>query len=117
MRRSAVTAQTLRGEGFFMLNLTRQPSDGRAGDETLADLIDHATAALRAASRVEVPFRHWLFRDVLADPLCRSLVALPVPPPPIADTHGKRDSYNEQRHFSSLAYRHLHPTLDPLPPM
>ncbi|MGE0416097.1 MAG: 2OG-Fe(II) oxygenase [Acetobacteraceae bacterium] len=55
--------------------------------------------ALRAAERREAPFRHWLLTDVLPRVLCQPLLELPLTPPDVDDTQGKRETHNASRIF------------------
>ena len=45
------------------------------------------------------PFRHWLLEGALPDAACAAIDALPVAPPRIADTLGKRETNNSTRLF------------------
>jgi hypothetical protein len=45
------------------------------------------------------PFRHWLLSDILPDEVCAAIDALPVAPPRIMDTLGKRETHNSSRLF------------------
>jgi len=52
------------------------------------------------ASRCEIrPFRHWLLEGALPDAACAAIDALPVAPPRIADTLGRRETNNSTRLF------------------
>ncbi len=57
--------------------------------------------ALRRAARVDTPYRYWLPHGVLPLDLAQALTELPFPPPPVADTLGKRETHNAQRIFVS----------------
>ncbi|GGF43483.1 hypothetical protein GCM10011611_57400 [Aliidongia dinghuensis] len=61
------------------------------------------------ACREEMPFRHWLLRDVLPDATCRALRALPFAPPRIADTAGRRETHNSSRLFFGAEAQARHP--------
>jgi hypothetical protein len=63
--------------------------------------IELAVAALIVAEKVTQPFTHWLFEDALPVALCQEILRLPIDPPSIEDTHGKRDSHNNLRRFFS----------------
>ena len=65
--------------------------------------------ALRRAARVEAPYRHWLLNNVLPTDLARALTKLPLPPPLIADTQGKRETHNSLRIFASPANQDRYP--------
>lgn len=81
-------------------------------------ILDHAGAhvrrTLRRAQRVEAPYRHWLLSGVLPSSLCRSVVALPFPPPAIDDTRGRRETHNGSRIFVSAANRRRYPACEAL---
>jgi hypothetical protein len=49
--------------------------------------------------RQTLPFRHWLLEGVLPESACAAIDALPVAPPRIADTLGKRETNNSTRLF------------------
>jgi hypothetical protein len=56
--------------------------------------------ACLAASRGETrPFRHWLLDGVLPDSALTAIDALPVAPPRIAETLGRRETHNSTRLF------------------
>jgi len=63
----------------------------------------HVRRALRRSAREDMPFRHWLLRQVLPSSLCPAVAALPFPPPSIADTQGRRETHNASRIFASAA--------------
>ncbi len=45
------------------------------------------------------PFRYWLLEDVLPADVCVGIDAIPVAPPEIDDTRGKRETHNSSRLF------------------
>ncbi len=55
--------------------------------------------SLAASRRREQPYRHWTMHNVLPESTCRDVVALPVDPPKIDDTRGKRETHNSLRRF------------------
>jgi hypothetical protein len=60
--------------------------------------------AFAQAERREQPFRHWLLQDVLPPGVCEEVTGLPIAPPRIADTRGKRETNNHSRfHFGASA--------------
>ena len=62
------------------------------------------------ASRVSAePFRHWLLSDILPVEICDGIDALPVRPPKIEDTGGKRETHNSSRLFFGSDNRRRHP--------
>jgi hypothetical protein len=54
------------------------------------------------------PFPHWLLNRVLPEPTCHAIDALPVAPPDIGDTQGKRETHNNSRFFFGEAQRATH---------
>jgi hypothetical protein len=58
------------------------------------------------------PFRHWLLRDMLPPATCAAIDALPVTPPAIGDTFGRRETHNSSRLFFGVEQRALHPVCD-----
>ncbi|MGO8835406.1 MAG: 2OG-Fe(II) oxygenase [Roseiarcus sp.] len=66
--------------------------------------------ACLAASRCETrPFRHWLLEGALPEATCAAIDALPVAPPRIADTLGKRETNNSTRLFFGAEQIARHP--------
>jgi hypothetical protein len=63
----------------------------------------HFTACLERAVAGTHPFRHWLLEAVLPEATCRQIDVLPVQPPRITDTLGKRETHNSMRLFLGLA--------------
>lgn len=45
------------------------------------------------------PFRHWLLADALPPDAAGAIAHLPLPPPIMGETHGKRETFNQQRIF------------------
>lgn len=60
------------------------------------------------------PYRHWLLNGILSDEACAAIDALPVQPPPIGDTLGKRETNNSTRLFFGVPQRAVHPVCDAL---
>jgi hypothetical protein len=63
----------------------------------------HLLAALDRAETSSQPFRHWQFRQILPPELAEALTILPLPPAPIGDTAGRRETHNALRRFCSPA--------------
>jgi len=59
----------------------------------------HFLGALSHARGCAQPFPHWLLDAVLPPDTCAAIRGLPIEPPRIADTDGKRDSHNASRRF------------------
>ena len=74
----------------------------------------HFTHALDRSTRSDTPYPHWLLTDALPDGTCRAILALPVPPPEIGDTEGRRETNNSTRVFVSPELRAAHPAADSL---
>jgi hypothetical protein len=70
--------------------------------------------AVAAAAEHAVPFRHWLIEKLLPPALPRAIAALPLAPPAIADTRGKRETGNSLRVFLSPEFRARFPVCAPL---
>ena len=68
----------------------------------ISESVRHALGAGFAPSK---PFRHWLLRDVVPASLAAEICALPVAPPHVADTHGKRETNNATRTYFSPTAR------------
>ncbi|MGD1038320.1 MAG: 2OG-Fe(II) oxygenase [Roseiarcus sp.] len=51
------------------------------------------------------PFRHWLLENILPADVCAGIDALPLTPPEIGDTRGKRETHNSSRLFFGPKHR------------
>lgn len=60
--------------------------------------LDHGRAGTK-------PYRHWFLRDVFPEDVCNAVKALPLDPPRIKDTKGKRETNNDTRTFFSVENR------------
>ena len=58
------------------------------------------------------PFRHWLLAEMLPAETCAAVDALPVTPPVIADTMGRRETHNSSRLFFGVDERAQHAVCD-----
>jgi hypothetical protein len=67
--------------------------------DDLAPVAARLIACFDASRREPKPFRHWLLEGILPESACEALDALPVAPPRIADTLGKRETHNSARLF------------------
>lgn len=65
-------------------------------------IVDRISDCLDAAEARTSPFRHWLLEDVLPADAAHAIPALPIAPPAIGDTLGKRDTHNATRCFFSV---------------
>ena len=72
---------------------------------TMGDVGRHVLGALSASQCGASPFRHWLIDDVLPHDIPPGITALPLPPPAIGETLGKRETNNSTRIFFSASNR------------
>jgi hypothetical protein len=68
----------------------------------LLSSLDHSDSAT-------YPFRHWLLNHILPHSTCKAIDALPMVPPEITDTAGKRETHNSTRLFFNPPQRSAHP--------
>jgi len=79
-----------------------QAMDSRAPqamDADLQPLFATLTASLTAQPPVDAPYRHWLLRDVMPEPVARQLAALPFEAPDLHGVSGKRELHNDTRQY------------------
>ncbi len=79
-----------------------------------ASIAAHIRASLAAAAPRATPYRHWLPQAILPVPVLDALDALPLVPPAIADTAGRRETHNAARQFFGMAERASFPVYDAL---
>ena len=60
------------------------------------------------------PFGHWLLDDALPPEVAHAIPALPISPPEIGDTLGKRETHNSKRVFFSAENRARFPVCESL---
>jgi hypothetical protein len=72
----------------------------------------HFLGSLHRSDCDPYPFCHWLLHQVVPDHTLAAIDALPIPPPPIQDTRGKRETHNSTRIFFNQAQRRTHPVCD-----
>ncbi len=60
-------------------------------------------ASLAAAKAWLEPYPHWLLQDLLPDAMVTGICALPLLPPAIEDTLGRRETHNSSRLFFGLS--------------
>jgi len=60
------------------------------------------------------PFRYWLLEDILPADVCVGIDAIPVAPPEIGDTRGKRETHNSSRLFFGAENRARYSVCDAL---
>jgi hypothetical protein len=61
--------------------------------------------SLQSARVGNQPYRHWFLTDALPSESSRAVADLPIAPPPVADTYGKRETHNDVRVFMSAKDR------------
>lgn len=66
-------------------------------------------ASLDAAQAQAAPYPHWLLRYVLPEALPEEICALPLAPPAIGDTQGRRETHNSTRLFFGANARAQYP--------
>lgn len=73
------------------------------------DISNHFIGALREARRDDWPYRHWKLRAVLPEAMCTGILTLPIAPPVVEDSKGRRETFNDQRTFFTPALIARHP--------
>lgn len=93
----------MRRSPLALLDRLRDPSGGEpalgAPDGDQEACRAHFALSLLAATAGETPYRHWLLRDVLPDPMAAALNALPFAPPPLDGVSGSREIHNNTRRY------------------
>ena len=74
-----------------------------------ADVATHFCRALREARREERPYRHWKLNDVLPESMCTGILTLPIAPPVVHDSQGRRETFNDKRTFFTPLLRERYP--------
>lgn len=72
-------------------------------------MLGHFRRTLLTAQRCDQPFRHWLLDDAFPRFLADALATLPVVPPVIDDSEGRRETNNATRRFVTPAERDAFP--------
>ena len=62
----------------------------------------HFLGSLAQAREEQTPYRHWLLENMLPGAMVRDIIALPVAPPVVEDTLGRRETHNSTRWFFSV---------------
>ncbi len=70
--------------------------------------------AICTAPHGDLPYPHWLPRNVLPAAMCAALIDLPFDAPVIDDTRGKRETHNSARIFFSETNRARYPVCERL---
>lgn len=73
------------------------------------DIAETLTAAVRAAPTQPYPYDHWLPEAMLPAPVLDALCGLPLDPPAIVDTEGRRETHNSSRLFFGEDQQAAHP--------
>ena len=68
-----------------------------------SDAAAHLSAAVHAAPAQPFPYPHWLPEDLLPQAMVDAILALPLAPPSIEDTRGRRETHNSSRLFFGQA--------------
>lgn len=87
-------------------------SDPAASDAlAIAAQLARAFETCRAGT---IPYRYWLPEDMLPADVCEDIDDLPVQPPRIEDTLGRRETHNSTRLFFGVEARKRFPVCDAL---
>jgi hypothetical protein len=79
--------------------------------ETVAASLLESFEAAACGTR---PYRHWLPQAMLPQAALRAIDALPVAPPAVGDTLGKRETHNSTRYFFGAEARAQHAVCEAL---
>jgi len=71
-------------------------------------------ASLRCADRSDTPYTHWLLGQCLPDEVVDAVTGLPITPPYIEDTQGRRETHNDNRIHFGPYYRSQYVVMDTL---
>ena len=75
---------------------------------------DTLISSLHHSVRSDSPYPHWLLEHCLPDQVVDAMTGLPITPPQIGDTMGRRETHNDSRiHFGS-ENRSRYPVMDTL---
>lgn len=83
-------------------------------DADLAPLWESLAASFHAAAPASSPYRHWLLRNLLPEPVVRDLAVLPFQAPDLHGVSGKRELHNDTRHYFDAANNGRFPCCDAL---
>jgi hypothetical protein len=63
-------------------------------------ITDAFLSSLRHSARSDYPYPHWLMEQCLPDTAVTAVTSMPIAPPHIEDTQGRRETHNDSRiHF------------------
>jgi len=71
-------------------------------------------SSLRHSARSDFPYPHWLMEQCLPDEAVTAVTGLPIVPPRIEDTQGRRETHNESRIHFGEQYRSRYGVMDVL---
>ena len=71
-------------------------------------------SSLSHGARSDTPYPHWLLDRCLPDAVVDALTSLPIAPPHIDDTQGRRETHNDSRIHFGAQYRNRYAVMDTL---
>jgi hypothetical protein len=71
-------------------------------------------SSLSNSARSDTPYPHWLLDHCLPDAVVDAVTSLPIAPPHIDDTQGRRETHNDSRIHFGLQYRSRYAVMDTL---
>jgi hypothetical protein len=71
-------------------------------------------SSLRSSARSDMPYPHWLLEHCLPDAAVDAITSLPIAPPHIDDTQGRRETHNDSRIHFGAQYRSRYAVMDTL---
>ena len=71
-------------------------------------------SSLRNSVRSDEPYPHWLLEHCLPDAVVDAITSLPIAPPHIDDTQGRRETHNDSRIHFGPQYRNRYAVMDTL---
>ncbi len=69
-------------------------------------------SSLRHGARSDTPYPHWLLDHCLPDAVVDAITSLPITPPHIDDTQGRRETHNDSRIHFGAQYRNRYAVMD-----
>ena len=79
-----------------------------------SEIAEHFCVSLDRSAFASTPYRHWLLKNTLPREACVAIDALPIVPPPVGDTLGRRETHNSSRQFFGMTERARHAVCDQL---
>ena len=79
--------------------------------DTMTEVV---VSSLRHGQCSNAPYAHWLIQHCLPGDVVDAITALPIVPPRIGDTEGRRETHNDSRIHFGEAYRSRHVVMDTL---